>query len=86
MSCGRGCQHRRPAELVCDVVGYQGEIVYDTRKPDGTRAMLDVSRAEQAGWWAKIGLREGSHRRTDGICTADLRVFRVPDRLTRAPG
>lgn len=48
------------AELVRDVVGYGGEISYDTTKPDGTpRKLLDVGRLESLGWQAKIPLREG---------------------------
>lgn len=48
------------AELVHDVVGYSGQISYDTSKPDGTpRKLLDVSRLHDLGWEAKISLREG---------------------------
>lgn len=48
------------AELVRDVVGYEGEIGWDTAKPDGTpRKLLDVSRLGALGWRARIGLREG---------------------------
>jgi GDP-L-fucose synthase len=48
------------AALVADVVGYEGEIVYDTSKPDGTpRKLLDVSKLRALGWSPKIGLREG---------------------------
>jgi GDP-L-fucose synthase len=48
------------ASLVADVVGYAGEIVYDTSKPDGTpRKLLDVSRLRRLGWEPSIGLREG---------------------------
>lgn len=48
------------AELVRDIVGYEGDIIYDTSKPDGTpRKLLDVSRLHDLGWRAKISLREG---------------------------
>ena len=48
------------ASLVADVVGFAGEIVYDTSKPDGTpRKLLDVSRLFGMGWRPKFGLREG---------------------------
>lgn len=48
------------AALIREVVGFEGEIVYDTEKPDGTpRKLLDVSRLHATGWKAKIGLREG---------------------------
>jgi len=51
------------ASLVRDVVGYEGEISYDTSRPDGTpRKLLDVSRLAELGWKAKVPLREGVER------------------------
>jgi GDP-L-fucose synthase len=51
------------ASLVREVVGYEGEISYDTNKPDGTpRKLLDVSRLAELGWKAKVPLREGVER------------------------
>lgn len=51
---------RELAELVKDVVGYEGEIVNDTSKPDGTpRKLMDVSRLSELGWQAKTSLRNG---------------------------
>jgi len=51
---------RELAELVCRVVGYQGRLVFDTSKPDGTpQKLLDVSRLRALGWEARIGLEEG---------------------------
>jgi GDP-L-fucose synthase len=48
------------AELIADVVGYEGRLVQDPAKPDGTpRKLLDVSRLNDLGWRAKTGLREG---------------------------
>ncbi len=48
------------AALIRDIVGYTGDVVYDTAKPDGTpRKLLDVSRLHAMGWQARIGLREG---------------------------
>ncbi len=48
------------AMLIRDIVGYTGDIVYDTAKPDGTpRKLLDVSRLHALGWRAQIHLREG---------------------------
>jgi GDP-L-fucose synthase len=47
-------------ELVKGTVGYEGEIVWDTSKPDGTpRKLLDVSRLESLGWKASVALPEG---------------------------
>jgi GDP-L-fucose synthase len=57
---GEDISIRELAELVKDITGYQGEIVNDTSKPDGTpRKLLDVSRLHALGWEAKIPLREG---------------------------
>ncbi len=51
---------RELAETVMDVVGFEGKIVFDSTKPDGTpRKLLDVSRMSQLGWQAKTPLREG---------------------------
>ena len=48
------------ASLVKDVVGYQGEIIYDSSKPDGApRKLVDVSRINGLGWQAGIPLEEG---------------------------
>lgn len=47
-------------EVVAAVTGFQGRIVWDTSKPDGTpRKLMDVSRLTALGWRARIGLREG---------------------------
>jgi len=48
------------ARLVAEVVGYKGNPIFDTSKPDGTpQKLLDVSRLTELGWQCKIGLREG---------------------------
>ncbi|MEW6065204.1 MAG: GDP-L-fucose synthase [Bacillota bacterium] len=48
------------AQLVKDIVGYRGNIVFDPAKPDGTpRKLLDVTKLTQLGWQAKIPLRQG---------------------------
>jgi GDP-L-fucose synthase len=51
------------AQIVARVVGYQGEIRYDSSMPDGTpRKLLDVSRLRSLGWHAKTPLEEGIAR------------------------
>ena len=51
---------RELAETVRDVVGFQGEMVFDTTKPDGApRKLLDVSRLLALGWKPRVGFREG---------------------------
>ncbi len=48
------------AELIKEIVGYEGEIRFDTTKPDGIlRRLLDVSRLHSTGWKHRIDLREG---------------------------
>ncbi len=51
---------RELAETVMQVIGFNGRIVFDTSKPDGTpRKLLDVSRLAALGWHARTALREG---------------------------
>ncbi len=51
---------RELAETIARVVGYRGEIVFDTSKPDGTpRKLLDVSRLHALGWRATTSLEQG---------------------------
>jgi GDP-L-fucose synthase len=48
------------ASVVGEVLGYEGEFVYDASKPDGTpRKLLDSSRIAALGWKPRTGLREG---------------------------
>ncbi|GAA0832577.1 GDP-L-fucose synthase [Cupriavidus pauculus] len=51
---------RELADIVKEVTGFQGRIVQDTSKPDGTpRKLMDVSRLDSLGWKAQVELREG---------------------------
>jgi len=51
---------RELAETVADVVGYDGELRFDSARPDGTpRKLLDVARINALGWKAEIPLRDG---------------------------
>ena len=51
---------RELAETVMKVVGFEGRIVFDASKPDGTpRKLLDVSRLTALGWQARTGLEDG---------------------------
>ena len=48
------------AELIRDIVGFDGELVFDSSKPDGTpRKLMDVSRLKQQGWEPTISLADG---------------------------
>ncbi|HEX7003915.1 MAG TPA: GDP-L-fucose synthase [Trueperaceae bacterium] len=57
---GKDISIRELAELIREIVGFDGELVFDRSKPDGTpRKLLDVSLLSSLGWRAQIGLREG---------------------------
>src|SRR6266508_3869813 len=57
---GRDITIRELAELIADVVGWDGELVFNKDMPDGApRKLLDVSRIEALGWKARVSLREG---------------------------
>jgi GDP-L-fucose synthase len=57
---GKDLSIKELAELIKDVVDYEGDIVYDSSKPDGTpRKLLDVSKLNGLGWTSSIGLKEG---------------------------
>lgn len=60
IGCGEDITIRELAELVAKIVGFKGELVFDTSRPDGTpRKLLDVSKLRKLGWQPKISLREG---------------------------
>ena len=60
IGCGADVSIRELVELICDVVGFDGELTFDSTKPDGTpRKLLDVSKLNALGWRPKISLREG---------------------------
>lgn len=60
IGCGEDVTIRELAELVCEIVGFGGELVFDTSKPDGTpRKLLDMSETFSLGWRPRISLREG---------------------------
>jgi GDP-L-fucose synthase len=60
IGCGKDLTVRELAESICEVVGFGGNLVFDTSKPDGTpRKLLDVSRMKELGWEASISLMEG---------------------------
>jgi len=60
IGCGEDLPIRELAELIRELSGFQGKIVWDTSKPDGTpRKLLDVSRIKSLGWAPRISLREG---------------------------
>lgn len=57
---GKDLSIRELAECICKVAGFDGELMFDASKPDGTpRKLLDVSRLAQMGWQASIALEDG---------------------------
>src|SRR6267378_4427246 len=60
VGCGEDMSIRELAALVCDVVGFEGELAWDKTKPDGTpRKLLDVTKLRALGWKPSIPLRDG---------------------------
>jgi GDP-L-fucose synthase len=63
VGCGWEMSIREAAEIIRGIVGYQGEIAWDTTQPDGNpRRLLDISRMEKLGWKAQTDFREGVAR------------------------
>lgn len=57
---GQDLSIKELAEIIRDVVGFEGELAFDPSKPDGTpRKLLDVSRLNALGWYARTSLKEG---------------------------
>jgi GDP-L-fucose synthase len=72
---GRDISIGELAELIADMASFQGEIVYDRSKPDGTpRKRLDVSRLEVMGWRPVTSLRDGIRRTLDWYQAAMART------------
>lgn len=58
-------------ELMKEIVGYKGKIIYNTSKPDGMpRKLVDITKLLQLGWKPKIGLEEGIRRMYDWYCSS----------------
>jgi len=60
---------RELAEIISEVVGFNGGFIYDSSKPDGTpKKLLDCTKLHSLGWQAKIGLKEGVAKAYDWYC------------------
>jgi len=60
IGCGTDVSIKELAELIVAEVGYEGKLVFDTSKPDGTpRKLMDTTKINQLGWLANITLIEG---------------------------
>ena len=74
---GKEISIKELTELVADVVGYHGEIRWDTSKPNGTpRKLLDVSKAAKLGWTYKTELRDGIRLAYDDFLRNPVRAER----------
>ena len=63
VGCGEDISIRELSELICNVVGFDGELTWDTSKPDGTpRKLLDVTKLRALGWKPAIPLQDGIAR------------------------
>jgi GDP-L-fucose synthase len=63
VGCGEDISVRELAELICEVVGFDGDLIWDASKPDGTpRKLLDVTKLRALGWKPSIPLRDGIAR------------------------
>jgi GDP-L-fucose synthase len=64
---------RELAEMIKNIVGYKGEISWDTTKPDGTpRKLMDVSKAHALGWKHAVSLEEGIEKTYANFLTLNL--------------
>jgi len=60
IGCGEDVSIRELAETVCDVIGFEGSLAFDTSKPDGTpRKLMHVGRLLALGWKPHIALKDG---------------------------
>jgi GDP-L-fucose synthase len=60
VGCGEDISIVELAELICDLVGFDGDLTWDATKPDGTpRKLLDVTKLRALGWRPSISLRDG---------------------------
>jgi len=74
---GQDVTIRELAEIVGRTVGYEGELVFDTSKPDGTpRKLLDVSRLKGLGWQATTTLEAGLRQTYDWFCANEGQLRR----------
>jgi GDP-L-fucose synthase len=69
VGCGEDVSIRELAELICEIVGFHGELVFDTAKPDGTpRKLLNVDKLRGLGWAPRLSLRDGIRQTYDWYC------------------
>jgi GDP-L-fucose synthase len=73
VGCGEDLSIRELAQAVMEVVGFKGEIRFDSTKPDGTpRKLLDTGRINQLGWHPTTPLREGIRLSWRDFCARSI--------------
>ena len=74
---GKELSIKELTELVAHTVGYEGEILWDTTRPNGTpRKLLDVSKAKSLGWTYKTELEDGIRLAYQDFLTNPMRAER----------
>ena len=74
---GKELSIKELTELVASVIGYKGEILWDTSKPNGTpRKLLDVSKAESLGWRYSVELEDGIRMAYEDFLNNPMRAER----------
>lgn len=60
IGCGEDVSIKELAETVCEVLGFEGSLVFDTSKPDGTpRKLMNIDRLLALGWKPRVNLKQG---------------------------
>jgi GDP-L-fucose synthase len=73
IGCGTDVSIKELAELIVAEVRYEGQLVFDTTKPDGTpRKLMDTSKINKLGWNPKIKLKEGIRLTISNLNTNDF--------------
>ena len=68
IGCGTEVSIKELAELIVSEVGYEGQLLFDTTKPDGTpRKLMDTNRINYLGWMPKITLHAGIRKTVDEV-------------------
>jgi GDP-L-fucose synthase len=68
IGCGNDVSIKELAELIVAVIGYQGKLVFDKSKPDGTpRKLMDINKLSDLGWKSQINLKDGIIKTLDEL-------------------
>jgi GDP-L-fucose synthase len=63
IGCGTDVSIKELAELIVAEVGYEGQLVFDETRPDGTpRKLMDTSKINKLGWYPLVSLENGVNR------------------------